>query len=113
MRTYWWWSGGVSLILVVLALFPSLSIAQDCSYNQAFTPPLTAGGIGCVATKSLKSKGPVEISVDAPMEVKTGVVLKLRAFGESPGSLIINPNGSLVSGVSFPELSDPVIIDAA
>jgi hypothetical protein len=113
MRTCWWWIGSVSLILVALALFPSFSVAQDCSYNQAFNPPLAAGGIGCVAAKSLKSKGLVEISEDAPMEVKTGVVLKVRAFGESPGSLVINPNGSLVSGVSFPELSDPVIIDAA
>jgi hypothetical protein len=113
MRTYWWWTGGVSLTLVALALFPTLSAAVDCSYTQAFNPPLATGGIGCVAAKSLKSKGEVVIPEDSPMEVKTGVVLKVRAFGESPGSLIIDPNGRLVSGVSFPELSDPVIIDAA
>ena len=99
---------------MTLAFFPSLGVTQDCSYNQAFDPPLPVQGNVCIASDSLKSKGLVEIPASSPpaslpMEVQEGVVLKLRKFGDSPGSLLIDEDGSL----SGTDLSDSVIIDAA
>jgi hypothetical protein len=110
MRTLGWQAIGLFATLTACISFPSLSVALDCSYNNAFNPPLPVGGVGCVASGSLKSAGKVEIPASSPMEVNTGVVLRLRSSGSSPGSLVIEPDGSLVSGVG---LSDSVIIDAA
>jgi hypothetical protein len=112
MRTLRWQAIGLFATLTAFISFPSLSAALDCSYNNKFIPPLPVGGVGCVASGSLKSAGTVEILASSPMEAKKGVALKLRSAGSSPGSLVIDPNGSLVSGVSFPELSDLVKIDA-
>ncbi|MBI3797438.1 MAG: hypothetical protein HY268_10800, partial [Deltaproteobacteria bacterium] len=113
MRTLRWSVGRIFMALTALAFFPNLSVALDCSYNHAFKPPLPAdsGGTSCVASKSLKSHGEVEIPADSPLEVDEGVILRLRNSGESPGSLMIDPNASLVSGGS--ELEDPVVIEAA
>ncbi len=112
MRTLRWQAIGLFATLTAFISFPSLSAALDCSYNNAFIPPLPVGGVGCVASGSLKSTGKVQIPASSPLEVKKGVTLKLRSAGSSPGSLVIQPNGRFVSGVSFPELSDLVKIDA-
>ena len=104
----WRWVSGISVVLTALAFSPSLGVALDCSYNQAFNPSLPVEGISCVASKSLKSKGLVEIPVDSPMEVQKGIVLRLRSSGHPLWSLIIDKNGYLVGT----ELSDSVIIDA-
>jgi len=112
MRTLRWQALGLFATLTAFISFPSLSAALDCSYNNKFIPPLPVGGVGCVASGSLKSTGKVQIPASSPLEVKKGVTLKLRSAGGSPGSLVIDQNGSLVSGVSFPELSDLVKIDA-
>lgn len=112
MRTLRWQAIGLFATLTAFISFPSLSAALDCSYNNAFIPALPGGGVGCVASGSLKSIGKVQIPASSPLEVNKGVTLRLRSAGSSPGSLVIQPNGSLVSGVSFPELSDLVKIDA-
>src|SRR6266852_3935691 len=112
MRTLRWQAIGLFATLTAFISFPRLSAAPDCSYNNAFIPPLPVGGVGCVASGSLKSTGKVQIPASSSLEVKKGVILKLRSAGGSPGSLVIQLNGSLVSGVSFPELSDSVNIDA-
>lgn len=113
MRAWQWWTSNISVVLVALAFCPNLSVALDCSYNKAFNPPLPVGGVKkdiCVASGSLKSKRVLQITASLPkLEVQEGIVLKLRSSGDSPGSLIIDENGSL----SGTELSDSVIIDAA
>ena len=113
MRTLRWSVGRIFMALTALAFFPSLGAAQDCSYNHAFNPPLpvSSGGTSCVASESLKSRGLVVIPEDSPLEVDGGVILRIRNFHESPGSLIIDPDASLVTGGS--ELEDPVVIEAA